>query len=545
MRRVALLFVVLALLSIPAGGASEALAFDETTSSPDPPAIVAVYPNPVAADDTGEFVVLSVPPETDLGSFTLADGEATVELPNVTATGRVTLSTNATATRKILDRQVFPLSADLRLANGGESLSLRRADRVIDTVRYGGASEGDVLELDGERRWRPIGTTDRTVTTAGPSTVRAFVLPDSPATPFQTLADAEDRILLAGYTFTSGRVADHLVDAVSRNVTVRVLVDDSPVGGLSRRQAHVLDRLAREGVEVTTLGSDHARFAFHHAKYAVVDDRALVTTENWKPAGVGGNASRGWGVITPQAPVVRNLAETFRADATALDARPWEAVRTGRSYQPAKSPPANASYPTRFDQRTVFADRTRLLVAPDNAETTLLGVIENASESLRVQQVSLGSLRQPLVCATVDAARRGVNVQILLSSAWYVREENRRLADRLTRLAARENLPLRARLADPRGRYEKIHAKGAIIDRERVILGSINWNNNSLRRNREVTVVLTGQGVADYYGEVFEADWLGGIQRLPAGVLVAVAAGCLAALARARQIEFGGFDAGD
>jgi hypothetical protein len=278
------------------------------------PAIVAVYPNPVAEDDAGEFVVLSVPPETDLGAFVLSDDEDRVALPNVTASGQVTLSTAPNRTRGLLDRRVYRLPESLRLANTEERLRLSRNETVVDTLAYEDAPEGDLRVRDDGRPWRPLGGTDRQVVTATGGQVRAFVLPDAPDVAIEHLRSADRRILLAGYTLTSGRVADALVGAARRNVTVRLLVAGGPVGGMTHQQARVLDRLTRVGVDVRVLGGDRARYRFHHAKYAVVDDSVLVTTENWKPAGVGGNASRGWGVVTAQPRVVTGLVETFRAD---------------------------------------------------------------------------------------------------------------------------------------------------------------------------------------------------------------------------------------
>jgi phosphatidylserine/phosphatidylglycerophosphate/cardiolipin synthase-like enzyme len=498
------------------------------------PAIDAVYPNPVADGDAGEFVVLSVPAGTDLGTLELGDDEARVPLPNVTAGGRVTLSTAPNATRRLLDRTVHPLPDRLRLANSGERLELYRGGTVLDTLRYRDAPEGKRRLADG--RWRAVGATDRPVVTAGRGRVTAFVLPDAPGVAADHLRTADERVLLAGYTLTSRRVTDALLAAVARNVTVRVLVDGGPVGGTTARQAAALDRLARGGADVRVLGGDRARYRFHHAKYAVVDGRALVTTENWKPVGVGGNGSRGWGVVTGQPRVVSGLVATFRADAGWRDARPWEAVRAGREFVDGER--ADGSYPARFEPARLSVERTRLLVAPDNAEREVVAAIAGAEESLAVEQVSLGSRHQPFVRATLRAARRGVRVRVLLSGAWYAREDNERLVAWLNERAARENLPLSARVADPRRRFAKIHAKGLVVDGERALLGSLNWNNNSARHNREVVVVLDGEA-AGYYRRVFDADWRASAVRVPAGVVATLLVVVVVAALAARRIRFG------
>jgi phosphatidylserine/phosphatidylglycerophosphate/cardiolipin synthase-like enzyme len=499
------------------------------------PTVTVVHPNPVAEDDAGEFVVVSVPPDTDLGRFELGDGDARVPLPNVTASGRVTLSADPNATRRLLDRRVRRLPDGLRLANGGERLRLYRDGAVVDAVAYRDAPEGERMVAGAEDRWQPMGATDRPVVTAGRGRVTAFVLPDAPGIAVEHLRAAEDRIMLAGYTLTAGRVADALVAATRRNVSVRVLVDGGPVGGMTRRQATVLDRVARAGADVRVLGGDYARYRFHHAKYAVADGRALVTTENWKPVGVGGRGSRGWGVVTGQQELVAGLVATFRSDAGWRDARPWETVRGDREFVDDR--PANRSYPTRFEPARLSVERARLVVAPDNAESAVVAAIASAEESLSVEQVSLGGRRQPFVRATLRAARRGVRVRVLLSGAWYTREENERLVAWLNDRAAAEDLSLSARIADPRGRFGKIHAKGAVVDGERAILGSLNWNNVSARENREVALILDGEA-AGYYRRVFAADWRASAWQVPAGLVAAVLAVAAVTLLAARRIRF-------
>jgi phosphatidylserine/phosphatidylglycerophosphate/cardiolipin synthase-like enzyme len=495
------------------------------------PRFVAVYPDPVTHDDVGEFVVVSFPRKTNLSGWTLSDGETTVGLSNRRVEGQVAFSTAPAKTRTLTDYQVLPLSGTVSLANGGETVRLRR-NGTVAAVTYPDATEGEIWAT-GTGEWRPLGATDRPPASADAERARAFVLPDAPGIPVETLRSADDRVLLAAYTLTSRRVADALAAAERRGVQVRVLVDDGPVGGISRREANVLNSLVRDGVSVEVIGGERARYEFHHAKYAVVDDRALVLTENWKPAGTGGHGSRGWGVVVP-GETAQELAAVFRADAGWNDTRSWQQFRRGRSFEPAS--PANETYPARFDPETVSVESVTLVTAPDNAESTVVSLLRSANDSVRVEQMSVGGPRQPFVQATLTAARRGVEVRVLLSGAWYVEEENRELVRWLNQRADEEGLPLEAKLADPRG-YEKIHAKGVVVDGEHVVVGSLNWNNHSARQNREVAVVLHGEKAGRYYGRVFDADWRagGGGSRLPLGLAVVVAVGLVAAAALARR----------
>ncbi|MFB6150342.1 MAG: phosphatidylserine/phosphatidylglycerophosphate/cardiolipin synthase family protein [Haloarculaceae archaeon] len=510
------------------------------------PSIVAVYPNPVVEGDRAEFVVLRVPFGTNLGAYRLGDGETRLGLPNATAGGRIALTGAPAAVGNLTDARTLALGDSLSLANAGERLTLVRDNETIAAARYRDAPEGEVGRFDRRRTitWRPVGRTDRPVVTARGGRVRAFVLPDAPDAVLSLLDNATDRIRLAGYTFTSQRVARTLERAARRGVDVRVLLEGGPVDGITHREARLLDSLAAAGVDVRLLGAPPSRYAFHHPKYAVVDDRAVVLTENWKPAGTGGRSSRGWGVVLDQPRIVAGLVETFRADANWTGAAPWRRFRRGRSFSTGGV--ANGSYERRHPPETLPVNRTRLLVAPDNAGREVTAVLRNATESIDVVQMRIDGPDGRFVRAAVDAARRGVAVRILLSGAWYVREDNRRLVEHLRERADREDLPLRAKLAEPGGRYEKIHAKGVVVDGDQVLLGSLNWNRESVRNNREVVVQLDGEAVGSYYRAVFAADWNAGggpPRSIPLGSLAAVAGVVVLALLVARRVEFGG-DAG-
>lgn len=517
---------------------SPTIVADTTLSSDTDIEIVGIYPNPVTDGDKGEFVIIDFPNRTNVSGWQLRDDESVVSLPNTTVSGRVVFSTEPAVVENMTDRRAYSLAGEISLANGGERLRLIR-DSTVDILEYTDASEGELYQQQdsGQWEWQPLGVSDFPVIESTRSTARAFVLPDAPEVPLETLDSADDRILLGGYTFTSERVANALVQAHRRGVHVEVLVESGPVGGITTREATVLDRLTAAGITVHALGGDRARYAYHHAKYAVVDNKSLVMTENWKPSGVGGRSNRGWGVVVRDSVITDGLAEVFASDTGWRDTTSWQEFRQGETFEPPS--PSFGTYPSEFQPDTMQVKRTRLLVAPDNAGRELVELMDNATRSVRVVQVSIEGPDGMFTRAALRAAKRGVDVRILLSSAWYVEEENRALAEHLNRRAAAKNLSLEVRLAEPNGRFETIHAKGVIIDSDQVVVGSLNWNPYSARENREVMVVLSGEEVGSYYSTVFEADWQGEQPlSLPVGVIAALGIAILLALVLAKTIDF-------
>ncbi|MFB6132625.1 MAG: phosphatidylserine/phosphatidylglycerophosphate/cardiolipin synthase family protein [Halanaeroarchaeum sp.] len=499
-------------------------------SAADSVSLVGVYPNPATERDVGEYVVLDSDIETSLAGYAITDGEDTVSLPNATIDGRVAITDDSRIASRLGNETTIVVPEGLALSNAGERVDLLRDGEILSSLEYDRAPTAEVWNGD---VWEPLGATDVPVASASSVPATVFALPDDPSVPLERLEAAEHRIALAGYTLTSMRIADALVDAQERGVLVAVLVDDSPVGGTSSRQIEMLEKLTDAGIEVSVSGGPRGRYQFHHAKYAVVDDAVLVTSENWKPAGVGGNASRGWGVVLEDHRLAEHLAGVFAADADWVDGRSW----SGHDTVGQPDDPATGSYPTRFQASSNVVDDARIIVAPDNAEAELLELIDGANDSILVQQVSVEN-NGPLLEAVIGAARRGVTVRILLGSAWYVEEENAALANDLTHLAAAEDLPLAVELVEPRSRFDHLHVKGLVVDERHVVVGSINWNPTALRENREVAVVLTDDEVGRYFARLFRADWRGAAWRVHwttlGGLLVAV----LAAIGVGGRFEF-------
>ena len=541
------------------------------------PAIVELYPNPVTEGNRGEYLVVQLP---SAGNWSLSDGHHTTVIPPDT-NGTVALSMEPALATDHLARAgdgkrvgipVHALEGYFPLAAAGDRIELRREGEPVDAVSYGRVREGYRWRAAwGE--WRPDGYEPRVPEDVAGAVVTPFVLPDSPEMPVSFFETAGDRILVAGYTLESDRVVDRLVAAHNRGVEVRVLIEGTPVGGFQNRGAHAAERLHAAGVEVRVLDGEPDRFRFHHAKYAIVDDHAIVLTENWKRSGTGGGSNRGWGIVASDDAVADSLAALFENDTVAADARPWSAFRAGATFHGPSVAPADASagangadgtngsagadgtngvagadgqgsswlttesgsrsaYPSRFDPPTAAPADVELLTAPGNAADRVVDRIDAADDRVLAVVPRTGGADERIVRALRRAADRGVDVHLLLSGEWYDREENRALAERLA------DEPIAVAVADPRGRYGKIHAKGLVID-DTAIVGSLNWNEQAATENREVLLAVENAGVADFYAQTYAADWRGGGVQLPVGFVGGLLATMVGAgLVARREIAF-------
>ena len=536
-RRVVVLVCCLALAAVVPAAVASAPAYDpQPPSSPTTSGeIIELYPNPPTDQNHGEYVIVNL---TESGEWTLTDGHATAELPD--GPGEYAVTRHPAKTAEHTDVPAVEIESHLRLAVSGDQLELRDDDELVDSVRYERAPESHRWRADREPNWQPDGFEPREPKTVDEKPIEAFVLPDSSEAPLAGIQDADDRLYLAAYTLTAERVTEELIAAHQRGVDVVVLVEGGPVGGIPASQGERLDELTAAGVDVQVMVGDQTRFRYHHPKYAVADDRAVVLTENWKPSGTGGAENRGWGLVVDSPKTADELAAVFEHDAGWEDTRSWSEVREKRDTHSQGS--ATGSYPETHPPKSTTADELTILTAPDNAADELIAEIDATEDRLLVVQPRISDTDFGLLRAAIRAADRGVEVRILLGSEWYDESDNSALADELTEKAADSDAPLEVRLAEDTDRFGKIHAKGVVAD-DTAVVGSLNWNNNSATNNREVAIAIEDEALADYYAEVFAGDWDGDSaderDEIPVGVVVVsvgVAAG--AVLLLKRRLEF-------
>ncbi|MFA5247607.1 MAG: phospholipase D-like domain-containing protein [Candidatus Micrarchaeia archaeon] len=55
--------------------------------------------------------------------------------------------------------------------------------------------------------------------------------------------------------------------------------------------------------------------------------------------------------------------------------------------------------------------------------------------------------------------------------------------------------------------FERLHAKSAVVDSERILVGSTNWSFHAMFLNREAAVVVSSCPTVFEFERVFESDW--------------------------------------
>ena len=496
--------------------------------------IVEFCPDPHSFEDADEYLVLSGTGSLD--GITISDGEGGFRFPPGTRVhGLLTIARSGTSFNQSHGKypdfewldysQQVPdvITGDtLRLANSKDALMLYENGILVQKVAW----PEDVKPREGQIHYLVDGLWDPRPLMIGQSrfspavfhnvSITTFVSPDCSNEIFSyAVNQASDEVLLNVYEFSSPLMADTLITAHAREVDITVVVEGGPVGGIGPEGKEVIRKLTESGIPVSMMVSrnrEPAPYRYDHAKYMVIDQRAiLLTSENFKysgfpPPGMTGN--RGWGVYLEDYELAEYFSMVYLTDYCGKSMTAYNG-----SAGNAESPPSG-KYTAEFPPGYFTGATVRPVISPDTSNQ-ITDLINSAERSIEIEQAYITNETpdslNPYLSAAINASRRGVHVRVLLDSYWYNIEEekdNDEMVALINRIGAAERLPLEARCADlPTNQIEKIHNKGVIVDDQRVLVSSINWNSNSPNFNREAGVIIDHPGVAHYFLEVFEDDW--------------------------------------
>ncbi|MDD1702795.1 MAG: phospholipase D-like domain-containing protein [Methanoregula sp.] len=490
-------------------------------------------PDPYLAEDTDEYLVLAG--DGSLDGITVSDGKEGFRFPSGSSIhGTVTVARESAAFRAshgyLPDYELVDISdvpdvvngKTLRMANTRDCLMVYENGNLIQKVSW----PEDVKPREGQVHYLQDGIWDPRPLMIGQSrffpasfdnvTVTTFVSPDCSQNVFTSVvAGARSDLLVNVYEFTSTDMSDALIFARENGTRVTVLLEGGPVGGISPGEKSAIWRMNQSGIPVYQMGAatgEHAPYRYDHAKYVVVDNRAvLLTSENFKnsgfpPAGTSGN--RGWGVYMEDPRLAAYFSTVYASDLAG----------------PAIHPIAGTDGPTETTTRAAYTQKftpavfsgaiVTPVISPDTSDQ-IIHMIDSAQGTIEIEQAYITNESKtrlnPYLAAAVNASRRGVSVRVLLDSYWFNTEDeadNDEMAALINHIASTENLPLEARCADlDASGIEKIHNKGVIVDDRAVLVSSINWNTNSPNFNREAGVIIEHPGAAKYFREVFDDDW--------------------------------------
>ena len=452
---------------------------------------------------------------------------------------------------------VEPYRASNLFAEEGQILYRRRDQRsgrpVTDTGRVADWAQMTNNLLDGRKVRYPGWALDDFFFPARFSETAVLTVAVAPDNAYAALVDeinrAQHSLQMEALTFEHVSLGQAMADAAARGVSVTVLLEGDPVGGIADAERYVCQGLEAAGGACWFMireddAAIHDRYRYLHAKFLIIDGRRVaVGSENASPhslpdddKGDGTWGRRGVFLITDAGGVVRHVQAVFNDDldpASHVDLFRWTAgdARYGAPsphFEPVTTT-GGVSYTVRFSRPVSFAGpfSFELLQAPENAlrdHDGLLGLLDRAGaeDVILVQQLAERAYwgaadgnaeadPNPRLQAFLAAARRGATVRLLLDAFFddpASPVSNRATCDAVNAIAVREGLRLACALANPAGMG--LHNKMVLVQLNGqgwVHVGSLNGLEQAHKGNREIALQVQSDGAYAYLARLFERDW--------------------------------------
>jgi phosphatidylserine/phosphatidylglycerophosphate/cardiolipin synthase-like enzyme len=300
---------------------------------------------------------------------------------------------------------------------------------------------------------------------SGAEGVKVFVEPDAG---YHVITDALNSatksIWLEMYLLTEKHVIQGLEEAAHRGVDVRVMLEGHPYGGGNISPTQTLDRLNAAGVKAKTTNPS---FALTHEKGMVVDGQtAYIMTSNLTAAALGSSKSttnREYGIIDTNSQDVQAVINIFNAD---------------------------------WNRSTAQFNAPNLVVSPVNSRNAFTSLIKNAHNTLLIEAEEMQD--DEIEQAIVDAAKRGVHVQVILPAPSGSSKDSNSQGIQTIQQGG-------AQVKEDKHLY--MHAKIIVADGQKAFVGSENISTASLERNRELGLIVSDQNVLTTLQQTFQQDW--------------------------------------
>ena len=292
---------------------------------------------------------------------------------------------------------------------------------------------------------------------------RLIVEPDDGVDPVREFIETAERsLLIKQFTFTEESLIQAVVDRKKAGVDVKVMLNSKRSGG-DRANDDTFEAFSAAGIDVRWA---NPKFYVTHEKSVVVDgSAALVATFNLCTKYF--TLTRDYGVITHDPHRVAQIIEVFNAD--------WE--------QQDWTPTSDAG----------------LLWSNSNSRITMAHFIDTATSHLDVQHPKY--VDAVILDHIAAAAGRGVHVRVLCGGKHGISEWD--ILDTFASLRTLKRFGVKVH----KQKNLRVHAKLLIVDRQHVLVGSMNIDRSAFDLRRELGITVNNPDVVDRLLETFNFDW--------------------------------------
>ncbi|MBL7716522.1 MAG: hypothetical protein JNL01_13740 [Bdellovibrionales bacterium] len=288
--------------------------------------------------------------------------------------------------------------------------------------------------------------------------------------------------------------------AANRGVKIRMILSKNMI---TSDPAGLAQMKTIKNIEIGVLDLKAMTGGIQHAKFWIFDhSKIFVGSQNfdWKAL----SQIHELGVVVEDPTTTQRLDTIFATD--------WEMAKTG------KQPKTFLSAQTILSDPTIDMSSSPAVLNPQGMPATIdviLGQIKSAKKSLQIQVMdyntsssSTGSAWTEIDDALVDAAKRGVKVQLLVSH-WNTTSH---AIGAIKALQGKNGIEVRICTLPEHSKgfisYARvIHSKYMVIDSTRLWMGTSNWSRGYFYATRNTDFLFDRQAMADEASQVFDVLW--------------------------------------
>jgi len=429
------------------------------------------------------------------------------------------------------------IGSGFALADAGDDIYLKKGSKTVDTFVYGNRTttdgwSGDVpkrLPSGSDKIYQRISFTDTDTAKDWVDIIPGadlfapfeytgniipFLLPESNGAPvFKALQEAKNEILISVYMLDHPGIVNILLELIERPVnpvTVKIFLEGYPTGDTVPDNEIAFMNILEDAdpsednvffIYNNNNTDKYRRYDYVHNKYAVIDSEVVIlTTENWRTSSFTSN--RGWGVVVRSPDYAEYMRNIFFED---IDDGHGDIFTFDERY-PEPIIKAVPLYTIPTGTYTEYNNITfKTAITPYYGYDLLNEMLEGAEDRIYAELLSLSSSwvtgNTPLT-RLFDASANGLDVRMILDDTYDSAK------DPAVKNFIKNSLngKILAKAGSEGTFTSQIHNKGVIID-DSVWIGSMNWNDNSMKDNRETGLIIFSEEITAVYANAFFKDW--------------------------------------
>ncbi len=310
--------------------------------------------------------------------------------------------------------------------------------------------------------------------------------------------DASETVEVALYGFTLTNVAEALVRAKERGVSVRIVINQKHA---FVRRSEEIQYLIDNGINLRTIRG-LGTYGLMHNKIGIVDNRILSTGSfNWVVSANVANTENM--IFTDDAKTIKGYSRAF--EWTWTNSRSLEDGQDYGNYPPDHFGPAPADTRPSLEFHGVkfpsysFSPR-------GSTQNHVIAAINASKKTITAAIFSFYSL--PVAEALIEAAKRGVDVQMVVDKVQASQSP-------VIKYVLENGVKLRLSRGHNKG---VMHHKYSVMDEKLLMTGSFNWSNNAQMNNFENMFYTTSghyiKGFTQEFNEVYDLAYVPTIEDL-------------------------------